>query len=88
MKVVNVVSICGLSLVVVFARPAKAEDGHIRTHDTERGYAYTFVDDPLDGAPQDANSARISVRRGAKRTILIRPRTHFIVEIFKSAEDL
>lgn len=84
----ELLSIAGISAVFLCAAPAKAGDGSIKTEDTERGYAYTFEDDPLDAAPQGDNGARISVRRGAKRTILIRPRTHFIVELFQSAEDL
>ena len=84
----KLLSIGTVFAVFLCAAPAKAGDGPIKTQETERGYAYTFKDDPLDAAPLGENSARIAVRRGAKRTILIRPRTHFIVEIFKSAEDL
>ncbi len=66
----------------------QAEEGPVMTKDTERGYAYTFEDDPLDAAPEGAREARIMVRPVGKRTLLIRPRTHFIRELFKSAEDL
>lgn len=81
-------SICAVLAVFLSAAPARAGDGPIKAQETERGYAYTFEDDPLDAAPFGENGARIAVRRGAKRTILIRPRTHFIVEIFESAENL
>ena len=74
--------------VLFTSLPARAEDALTETRDTERGYAYTFDDDPLDATPESARGARITVRPIGKRTLLIRPRTHFIVELFKTAEDL
>ena len=67
---------------------AEASERPVTTSDTDRGYAYSFDDDPLDATPEGARGALIHVRRGAKRTLLIRPRTHFINELFKSAENL
>ncbi len=75
-------------VVSLLAVPARAQDTPIKTQATERGYAYTFDDDPLDATPEGARGARIMVRPIGKRTLLIRPRTHFIVELFKTAEDL
>jgi hypothetical protein len=86
MKVEAIVVVCGFLLVVFSAARAEAQEP--RAALTERGYAYTFEDDPLDAAPLGAKGDRISVRRGAKRTLLLRPRTHFIRELFHSAEDL
>lgn len=77
---------CCLFTVMSFVGAAQAEEPKAST--TERGYAYTFEDDPLDAAPLGANGDRIAVRRGAKRTLLLRPRTHFIRELFQSAENL
>lgn len=76
----------GAFLVILSASPAAAQETKVA--ETERGYAYIFTDDPLGAAPLTSKGDRISVRRGAKRTLLLRPRTHFIRELFQSAEDL
>lgn len=62
-------------------------DSSVETEALKDGYSYEFEDDPLDADPNSARGARIRVRPGAARTLLIRPRTHFIREIFKSMED-
>lgn len=66
---------------------AHASEG-VTTSDSRDGYAYTFEDDPLEATPADARGARIRVRPSATRTLLLRPRTHFIRELFQSAENL
>lgn len=69
---------------------ASAEDSGAATQveTTQKGYSYTFDDDPLGAIPQDARGARIRVRPLGKRTLLIRPRAHFVDEMLKSAENL
>jgi hypothetical protein len=77
-------------VVGLLAGPAFAEGDkrRVATSKTKQGYAYEFDDDALDAIPQGARGARIRVRPMGKRTLLIRPRTHFINELFKSAENL
>lgn len=60
----------------------------VQTKDAKDGYIYEFEDDPLDASPESAQGARIRVMRGRARTLLLRPRTQFIREIFQSAENL
>jgi hypothetical protein len=52
------------------------------------GYSYAFGDDPLQGAGYDAASARIAVRRGHVRGLLIRPRIQFVDAMLKSVENI
>lgn len=49
---------------------------------------YEFEDDPLAGVGLEDRGERIRVRRGAGRGTLIRPRTHFIVELTRAVENL
>lgn len=53
----------------------------------DRDTAYIFQDDPLNGESQGPNSERIRVRPRGHRSTLLRPRVHFVQEIFKSAEN-
>lgn len=53
-----------------------------------RDQHYEFDDDPLEGVGLDQRGERIRVRRDASRVTLIRPRTHFIVELTRSVENL
>jgi hypothetical protein len=67
------------------AAPAVAEE----PPDTARtGYGYRFDDDSLIGQALDGTIPRIQVRKGPTRVTLIRPRTQFVQELFKSAEKL
>ncbi len=54
----------------------------------EKGYGYEFEDDPLSGGGFGPNDTLIKVRPRAARVTLIRPRTSFVYEMFKSVEDL
>ena len=56
--------------------------------DTEKGYGYTFDDDPLAAGGFGPNDATIRVRQRAARTTLIRPRVSFVPEMLKSVENL
>ncbi len=51
-------------------------------------YAYVFEDDPLAASGDVAAGLRIAVRPVGQRSLLIRPRTQFIQELFQSAENL
>jgi len=87
----NYLSIAILLLTATVAEPLYAKGGApdgVRTQDSADGYIYQFDDDPLDASPESAAGARIRVLRGRNRTLLLRPRTQFIREIFHSAEHL
>jgi hypothetical protein len=89
MQSIHHVSLLFTALVLLIPRVANAEDSSEGVSEgLERGYAYTIEDDPLGATPFGDRGARLTVRPASKRTLLIRPRTHFIVELFKSAEDL
>jgi hypothetical protein len=75
---------------VSLGRTALAESkGHApRIGENKDGYSIVFDDDPLDATPQASRGEMIRVNRFGKRTLLLRPRTQFIRELFVSAEDL
>jgi hypothetical protein len=80
----------GVSVALLFAASAAhAEDnGGVKTQFLERDTAYIFKDDPLEGGTLSDASTRIRVRPQGSRAALVRPRVHFVREIFKSAESL
>jgi hypothetical protein len=51
-------------------------------------YGYVFEDDSLLGDAAAATGARLSVRRSKGRTLLLRPRVHFVPELCHSVEQL
>jgi hypothetical protein len=53
-----------------------------------RDQHYEFEDDPLAGVGLEDRGQRIRVRPGGGRVRLIRPRTHFIVELTRAVENL
>lgn len=65
-----------------FAQGVKASEG-----DGE-GYGYEFADDPLSAGGFGPTDATIRVRPGPVRRTLIRPRTSFVPEMYKSVEQL
>lgn len=75
-----------LGAAVVFASPSVfAQD---KDSKDDKGYGYTFDDDPLNAGGFGPNDATIRVRPRAARTTLIRPRTSFVPEMLKSVENL
>ncbi len=54
----------------------------------EEGYGYEFEDDPLQGGGFGPSDTLIKVRQKAARVMLIRLRTSFVYEMFKSVEDI
>jgi hypothetical protein len=70
--------------------PSKPVAGRIAKERVTKddGYSYAFGDDPLQGAGYDAAAARIAVRRGHVRGLLIRPRIQFVDAMLKSVENI
>ena len=54
----------------------------------DKGYGYSFDDDPLHSGGFGPKDQLIRVRKKAARATLIRPRTSFVYELIKSVEDL
>lgn len=50
-------------------------------------YQVTFIDDPLDALDHGIYIARVRVRPGPARTLLLRPRASFVQEMLKSVES-
>ncbi|GMV14886.1 MAG: hypothetical protein HS104_36935 [Polyangiaceae bacterium] len=72
--------------VVAMAGTARAEvESTERTSDGDR---YVFRDDLLNSDVGFPAGARITVRPLAGRVLLIRPRTSFVREMFKSVEKM
>lgn len=66
-----------------FAQGVKSSDGA-----EGQGYGYEFADDPLSAGGFGPADATIRVRPGPVRRTLIRPRTSFVPEMYKSVEQL
>lgn len=77
-------SICLLALALAPNALATAPAAKM----TPDGYSYEFIDDDLLGSAQSAPSLTIKGPRRALRTLLIRPRVHFVAEMLKSVETL
>ncbi|APR99521.1 hypothetical protein [Pajaroellobacter abortibovis] len=77
---------------LVNARASEAQvavtNGKSAAADAKEGYGYTFSDDPLMAGGLSPNDAKIRVRSGPVRTLLIRPRSSFIPAMLKSVENL
>ncbi len=56
--------------------------------ESEPGYIYEFKDELLDSDVMSVLDWQINVRPIAARTTLIRPRTSFVYEMFKSIEAI
>ena len=52
------------------------------------GYVYKFKDDPLGALGNAAPGWVLKVHTPAARSMLIRPRASFVMEMFKSVEKL
>ncbi|PIE05890.1 MAG: hypothetical protein CSA75_02395 [Sorangium cellulosum] len=85
-KLVATVAALGVFLIssVGWAQPKAIESGE----GEEKGYGYTFDDDPLAAGGFGPNDATIRVRPGPVRTTLIRPRISFVDNMLKSVENL
>lgn len=77
-----------LGLAALFASPLAFAGDKDKKQDFERGYSYTFEDDPLAAKGFDPNGAGIVVRAGAARSTLTRPRTSFVHRMLQSVENI
>jgi len=77
-----------LSIFVALSLPGIAEAQVEREMKTSTGDHYEFKDDPLHTLTEGAMGAQIKVIPRPYRVLLIRPRTHFVPEMFKSIEHL
>ena len=80
----------GISLVLLSPLTALGEEPVEGGESAGRAesYSYEFDDDALLGESASALGTVMKVRQGAARTMLLRPRWHFIPELLKSAEGL
>jgi hypothetical protein len=69
----------------LFSTSALAED---KKAQKSQDYGYTFTDDSLLGNDLQGQTGIIKVRPTGTRDRLIRPRTQFIAEMFKSIEHI
>ncbi len=80
---------CVSALVLSVAGAASAGEGDgYTTQDEADGYSVKFVDDLLQDKNVDSSAAQIVVRPSGARMLLIRPRTSFVQEMFKSVEKI
>lgn len=77
-----------LSLFVALSLPGVAGAQVEREGKTSQGDYFEFKDDPLHTLNNGPMGAQIRVRLHPYRVQLIRPRTHFIPEMFKSVEHI
>ncbi len=70
----------------VFAATAAADVE--RSNWSQEGGEHIFKDDPLAALGNQSNVARIRVRPKVVRTYLLRARTSFVPEMFKSVEQM
>ncbi|HRI65365.1 MAG TPA: hypothetical protein PK156_14050 [Polyangium sp.] len=74
-----------LATLSLFSTAALAED---KKQQKSQDYGYEFKDDSLLGNDLQNQGGLIKVRPPATRTQLIKPRTQFIAEMFKSIEHI
>ena len=84
------IALAALTTLALASRSATAQTGANDTLVTGTGdsYSVNFSDDPLNALGNDAVIARIVVRPGAARTMLLRPRTSYVSEMLKSVEGM
>ena len=73
--------------ILAVVEPARADDDYLDQKDAT-GHSVVFKDDPMTAAGRDASGYVLTVRPGAARVGLLKPRVHFIVEMLKSIESL
>lgn len=72
----------------LFLFSAQSAQAQAPVVDSSVAYSYEFEDDPLAATGEVAAGLRIEVRPRGMRSVLLRPRTQFIAELLKTAEDL
>ncbi|MCA9599939.1 MAG: hypothetical protein KC776_41830 [Myxococcales bacterium] len=81
-------AICLFAAAAVFGLAANAHADVESTHKTKDGNEYRFKDDLLDSEATYPRGAIITVRPGAARVMLLRPRASFVPEMLKSVENI
>lgn len=83
-------ALAALATLALAAHPAAAQTNasNAQVNGTGGTYSVTFIDDPLSALGNDSVIARIVVRPGAARTMLLRPRTSYVGEMLKSVEGM
>ena len=82
------------SLFVLAAAPALADEtapakaAAKDSKQSDKGYGYTFEDDPLNSGVSGLTGFVLKVRPKGAREVLLRPRTSFVPELLKSVEAL
>ena len=77
----------GIAASVVLASSAAWADVE-KSQRTDEGDYHIFKDDPLNADGLDTLGVVLKVRDIAARVTLIRPRTSFVPEMYKSVENL
>ncbi len=85
---VSALTVAAVVLGSSVALAAPTDKGAVKVSEQGDDYGYEFKDDLLSAGMMGAQTAMIKVRQGAVRRTLIRPRTHFIPELFKSVEQI
>jgi hypothetical protein len=82
------VLIPALSTFVALSLPGVAGADVEREGKTSEGDYFEFKDDPLHTLKDGPMGDKIRIRLAPYRVQLIRPRTHFVPEMFKSVEHI
>ena len=83
---IRIFAAASLAVFTVTA-PALSQPYQATTRSSPGTYEVTFIDDPLDALDHGAYIARLRVRPGPARTLLLRPRASFVQEMLKSVES-
>jgi hypothetical protein len=81
-------SVSLVAALCVLGAPTLASAEVKQTGQTKQGWIYDFDDDPLAAGVGGPHGEGIRVRKNAARVLLIRPRTSFVPELFKSVANL
>ena len=77
-----------LAAAAVLCLPAVAGAQVKRSDFTKEGGEHVFLDDDLLGGGSSPYGSWLKHRKRAARTLLIRPRSSFVPEMYKSVEDI
>lgn len=95
MKKLSIACVLASSLLLAAApaladetAPAKGTKAAATNAASEKGYGYTFEDDPLQSGVDGTTGFIIKVRPKGARQVLLRHRISFVPEMLKSVESL
>jgi hypothetical protein len=83
-----VVAVFTAALAPIAATARADVNASVTTTRGQENVTYQFTDEPLDAGGFGPNDARITFSAHPIRCTLIRPRTAFVMEMFKSVEAL